>query len=144
MSDAAIIKAFGEGPSSELVLGLMDVARDYRDDPDFRARLEADPRATLEERGVLDTQDAGPTAADGEIRLAVNTAEVFHLCLPQNPNAVVADKVLTGVAGGSGDSSVSTAGTVGSAGCASTAPSCFGTASSTSSIGSGGTASAQN
>lgn len=144
MSDTAIIKAFGEGPSSEMVLGLMAVARDYRDDPAFRARIEADPRATLEERGVLDTQDAGPTAADGEIRLVVNTPEVFHLCLPQNPNTAVSDKILSGVAGGSGDSSASSAGTVGTAGCASTAPSCFGTASSTSSIGSGGTASAQS
>ena len=140
MSDAAIVEAFGEGSPSDLVLNLMAVARDYRDDPEFRARIEADPRAVLEERGVLETSGVEPTAEDGEFRLAVNTAEVFHLCLPQNPNEAVADNVLSGVAGGS---SASSAGTVGCAGCASTAPSCFGTTSSASSASSGGTASAQ-
>ena len=135
MSDTSIIDAFGEGDAGDAVLALMGIAREYRDDPDFRARIEADPRAVLEARGVGLGPDGG-----AEIRLAVNTPEVFHLGLPENPNAVVSDNVLSGVSGGS---SVSTAGTVGCAGCASTAPSCFGTTSSASSAGSGGTASAQ-
>ena len=135
MSDTSIIDAFGEGDAGDAVLALMGIAREYRDDPDFRARIEADPRAVLEARGVVLGPDEG-----AEIRLAVNTLEVFHLGLPENPNAVVSDNVLSGVSGGS---SVSTAGTVGCAGCASTAPSCFGTTSSASSAGSGGTASAQ-
>ena len=141
MSDTSIIEAFGEGASGSLVLSLMAVAREYRDDPDFRARIEADPRGMLEARGVLEAREMEPTAEDAEIRLAVNTPEVFHLCLPADPNAVVSDNFLSGVAGGS---SASSAGTVGSAGCASTAPSCFGTTSSASSLGSGGTASAQS
>lgn len=136
MSDTSIIEAFGQGDASDVVLTLMGIAREYRDDPDFRARIEADPRAVLEARGV----ELGAVAG-AEIRLAVNTPEVFHLGLPENPNAVVSDSVLAGVAGG--NSSVSTAGTVGCAGCASTAPSCFGTTSSASSAGSAGTASAQ-
>ena len=135
MSDTSIIDAFGEGDAGDAVLALMGIAREYRDDPDFRARIEADPRAVLEARGVVLGPDEG-----AEIRLAVNTPEVFHLGLPENLNAVVSDNVLSGVSGGS---SVSTAGTVGCAGCASTAPSCFGTTSSASSAGSGGTASAQ-
>lgn len=135
MSDTSITEAFGAGDAGDAVLTLMSIAREYRDDPGFRARIEADPRAVLEARGV----ELGPDGG-AEIRLAVNTPEVFHLGLPENPNAVVSDNVLSGVSGGS---SVSTAGTVGCAGCASTAPSCFGTTSSASSAGSGGTASAQ-
>ena len=44
------IEAFREGPGRDALLTLRDAARDYRDDPEFRARLEADPRAELTAR----------------------------------------------------------------------------------------------
>ena len=110
---------------------LMAAAHAYRDDPDFRARIEADPRGVLEERDVEFQPD------DIEVRLAVNTPEVFHLVLPTDPNAVLSDRLLRDVAGGS---SASTAGSAGSGGTVSSFASCLGCASSLSSAGTGGTA----
>ena len=112
---------------------LMAAAHAYRDDPDFRARIEADPRGVLEERDVEIKPD------DIEVRLAVNTPEVFHLVLPADPNAALSDSALRGIAGGS---SVSTAGTAGTASTASSFISCVGTGGSLSSGATGGTASA--
>ena len=110
---------------------LMAAAHAYRDDPEFRARIEADPRGVLQERDVEIKPD------DAEVRLRVNTPEVFHLVLPADPNAVLSDRLLRDVAGGS---SASTAGTAGSGGSVSSFASCLGCASSLSSAGTGGTA----
>ena len=124
-------EAFREGPERDLTQSLMDMARDYRDDPEFRARIEADTWSVLQERGAkLDSDDV-------ELRLRVNTPEVFHLVLPADPNAVLSDRLLRDVAGGS---SASTAGTAGSGGSVSSFASCLGCASSLSSAGTGGTA----
>ena len=125
------IEAFREGSGRATLAALRGVARDYRDDPAFRARLEADPRAELAAREV----NVIPESA--EVRLKVNTPEVFHLVMAADPNSVVSDQLLRGISGGS---SASTAATVGSAGCASTTPSCLGSASSVSTAGSAGSA----
>ena len=126
-------EAFREGPERDLTQSLMDMARDYRDDPEFRARIEADTWSVLQERGAkLDSDDV-------ELRLRVNTPEVFHLVLPADPNAALSDSALRGIAGGS---SVSTAGTAGTASTASSFISCVGTGGSLSSGATGGTASA--
>ena len=125
------IKAFWEGPERDTLATLLEMARDCRDDPDFRARLEADPRAELAARDV----HVVPESA--EVRLVSNTPEVFHLVMGADPNAAVSDQLLDNVAGGS---SASTAATASSGGTASTAPSCLGTAGSVSSLGSAGTA----
>ena len=124
-------EAFREGPERDLTQSLMDMARDYRDDPEFRARIEADTWSVLQERGAqLDSDDV-------ELRLRVNTPEVFHLVLPADPNGILSDRLLRDVAGGS---SASTAGTAGSGGSVSSFASCLGCASSLSSAGTGGTA----
>lgn len=125
------IQAFEPGVGRDMLQSLVDVARDYRDDPDFRARIEADPRGMLAERELrIEPQDA-------EVQLHVNTPDVFHLVIAQNPNATVSDSQLAAVAGGS---SASSAGSVSSAGTVSTAPSCVGCAGSVLSVGSGGSA----
>lgn len=125
------IEAFREGPGRDALLTLRDAARDYRDDPEFRARLEADPRAELTARELQIMPE------DAEVRLAVNTPEVFHLVMAADPNSTVSDQLLSNVSGGS---SASTVATLGSAGTASTLPSCLGSAGSVSTAGSAGTA----
>lgn len=104
----------------------------YRSDEELRRRIDGGDSAPAMEAFGLDMP------AGLKLRLVANTAEVFHLVLPPDPNAVVADSALSDVAGGSG-STASSAGTVGSAGSfgCSTSPS---TLSSVGSAGSAGTA----
>ena len=63
-----------------------------RGDPEFRERLERDPKAVLASMGV----DTGR----GEVRVVEDTAEVRHVVIPDNPNAALSDKALEPVAGG--------------------------------------------
>lgn len=129
------IQAFEPGQGRDMLQSLIDAARDYRDDPDFRARLEADPRGELAARNLrIEPEDA-------EVQLHVNTPDVFHMVLAADPNAAMSDQSLSAVAGGS---SASSAGSVGSAGTVSTTPSCFGCVSSVLSAGSAGSASANS
>lgn len=102
----------------------------YRGDEGLRRRIDGgDSKPVAEAFGV----ELPPGL---ELRVVADTAEVFHLILPQDPNSVVADKALSEVAGGS---TAGSAGTVGSAGCfaCSTSPS---TLSSLGSAGSAGSA----
>ena len=95
---------------------LSALAGDCRNSRELRAELDADPRAFLAGRGM-------EFPAGAELRVVPNTAEVFHLVMPADPNAIVSDEALSGIAGGSS----------GSPGCASTVstlPSCLGCASS--------------
>lgn len=72
---------------------LEEYARLARTDPEFRARLRAEPAATLAEQGL-------PPAPGTELRVVEDSAEVYHFVLPPNPNAVLADRRLRAVAGG--------------------------------------------
>ena len=92
---------------------------DYRADPALRARAEADPHGVLAERGM-----EIPPAVD--VHIVANTDEVFHVVLPADPNTVLADETLEGVAGGAAACAgcASTASTLG------TAISCIGTGGS--------------
>ena len=74
---------------------LAAVADECRERPETRAELDADPRAFLAARGA-------ELAPGAELRVAANTPEVFHLVMPANPNDVLADEALAGVAGGTG------------------------------------------
>lgn len=65
-----------------------------RSDPEFRAKLRAEPAAVLAERGIA-------VAPGVDFRLVENSARVYHVVLPPNPNARLADSSLSGVAGGS-------------------------------------------
>ena len=91
---------------------LTRLSEDYRDKPEVRAELDADPRSFFASRGV-DLQ------AGADFRVVANTADVFHMVLPPNPNASLDDQSLESVAGGTGAqaSTFSTViGTVSSAG----------------------------
>ena len=79
---------------------LSALARECRDDPDLRRRLDADPRAVFGQRDV-------DLPAGIDFRVAANTPEVFHLVMPQNPNAVISDQDLTRISGGTPVSSLS-------------------------------------
>ena len=65
-----------------------------RTDPEFRARLRAEPAVALAERGV----SLAPGVA---LRLAEDTPEVRHFVLPPDPNVQLADSGLDAVSGGS-------------------------------------------
>ena len=65
-----------------------------RSDPGFRAKLRAEPAAALAERGIA-------VAPGIDFRLAENSAAVYHVVLPPDPNVRLSDRGLGGVAGGS-------------------------------------------
>ena len=97
---------------------LRRLAARCRADAGLRARIEGGDRAGLELE----------VPAGVELRVVEQTPERYYLPLPPNPNAVIAESQLEGVAGGSS--------TLSSAGTASTIP------SSVSTIGTAGSASA--
>lgn len=66
----------------------------WRADPDFRARLEADPAAAAAERGLE------LPAGIREVRVAENTPETFHVIFPPSPNRNLSDEALGQVSGG--------------------------------------------
>ena len=96
---------------------LQSMADDCRDDPEFAGQVDADPRFVFASRGL-------PLPEDTNVRVVRNTAEVFHLAMPPNPNASLSDTMLQGVSGGSHGH---LDGVANSASTASTIPSCLGT-----------------
>ena len=123
--------AYGPGAEIDFAKILTDAARDHREDPDFRARLEADPRAELEARGMPVWPE------DVAMELHVDTPDVFHLVMAADPNAAVSDQNLSVIAGGS---TASTGGSLGSVSTVGSFPSCVGSGMSVSSAGTGGSA----
>ena len=108
---------------------LWEMARSYRDDPDFRARLDAEPRAVLAAGGIeIEPPEVG-------LRVRANTEDVFYVAMPPDPNIVLLDASLQEIAAGV------TAGTAASAGSASTFSCPIGSASTGSSVGTASTAS---
>lgn len=107
---------------------LTAAARSYRDDPEFRAQLETDPQTALAGVGV----DLDVPGSDIQVR--ANTAEVFHLVMPADPNSTLTDEMVQNIAGGS------TASTAGSAGSGSTISTPASSVSSAGTAGSAGSA----
>jgi len=68
------------------------IARTWRE-PAFKAKLIADPQATLKEAGV--TVRAGMT-----VTVVENTDTQFHFVLPPKPAGELSDEALDSVAGG--------------------------------------------
>lgn len=97
------------------------LAADWRTDAALRARV-AEGRAVLSERGL-------DISTGAEARIVANTDAVFHLVLPPDPNGVLMDEDLDGVAA----AAQTGAQTAGTASCLGTLPSCISTASSASS-----------
>ena len=73
---------------------MWEMARSYRDDPDFRARLDAEPRTVLADGGI----EIEPAEID--LRVWANTEDVFYVALPPDPNIVLLDESLQETAGG--------------------------------------------
>lgn len=109
---------------------MVSLSRQYRDDAEFRARMDADPHAVLAGMGV-------EVPAGVEIRIVTNTRETLNLVLMRAGSSYLPDEAMNEIAGGS---SASTIGSAGSAGSASSVPSTFSSASSASSIASAGCA----
>ena len=65
----------------------------WHSDPEFRAQVEADPKAALAAGGLVVPAE--------EAVVAVDTEDTMHLVFPPNPNADRSDDELLGVAGGS-------------------------------------------
>ena len=68
------------------------IARAWRD-PAFKAKLLADPQATLKEAGVA-------VPAGVKVTVVENTDSHFHLVLPPKPAGELSDAELDKVAGG--------------------------------------------
>jgi hypothetical protein len=71
------------------------VARAWQDDA-FKQRLLADPAAVLQEHGVR-------VPPGSKVKVIEDTAQVYHLTLPRNPDAAgeLSDEDLAQVVGGS-------------------------------------------
>ena len=76
-------------------LKLAALADQTRAEPEFRARLKDAPREALRDYGL-------ELSPELEVRVVENTGEVAHVVMPPNPNTVLADHALVGVAGGVG------------------------------------------
>ena len=98
---------------------LQSIADDCRDDPELRARVDEDPGSVFADRGL-------PFPEDTDVRVVRNTAEVFHLTMPPDPNRHLSDEMLVGVTGGS-HRHPNDRGPLGTASTASTIPSCIST-----------------
>ncbi len=68
-------------------------AEAWREDPAWRARAEADPKAALAEKGV-------DLSGVDEVRIAVDTPRTVHLVLPPESDAALPDAALRSVSGG--------------------------------------------
>ena len=110
---------------------MLAAAAKYRDDPDFRSRVETEPRGALEGLGM------SIQPPEVEVRVSANTAAVIHVVITLNPNAVLSDESMQSAVGGSTASSAATAGSATTLGCL---PSCASSASSASTVGSAGSA----
>ena len=86
---------------------LESLADDWRADPALRARCAREPREVLSERNL-------DISLDHDLRIVGNTDEVYHLVLPPDPNARLADEDLSSISGGS--NCLGSAGTVSTAG----------------------------
>ena len=111
--------------SEEEMAAVQDLAQslaaDWRADPALRARA-GEGREILSERGL-------DLSTGAEARIVENTGEVFHFVLPPDPNGVLMDEDLDGVAA----AAQTGAQTAGTASCLGTIPSCISSASSASS-----------
>ena len=101
-----------------------DLADACRSDEDRLREVEERPKEILLEHGH-------DVPEDMDVKVVLNTRDVFHLAMPPDPNQALQDEALMAVAGGG-----KTASTAGSVGCAGTVPSTASTLSTAGSVGS--------
>ena len=109
---------------------VLPFAQAYREDAEFRSRVDADPKAVMAEHNF----DMPPGV---ELRVEADTADTFHFVLPPDPNVALSDESLGMVAGGKSGSTIGSAGSASTLSTVCTTASC---AASASSVGSAGTA----
>ena len=68
------------------------VLQAWREDAGYRARVEANPKAALAEKGLDLTAD--------DVRVAVNSPGVVHVVFPSSPDGALPDGAMDGVVGG--------------------------------------------
>ena len=103
------------------------LAERYRSDAALRSRIDGGDV----EDSLSDLDLVLPPGI--EVRIAVNTADTFHVVMPPDPNIELSDEALGAVAGGKSAGSAGSVGTAGTMGCSSSP-------SSVSTAGTGGTA----
>ena len=69
------------------------IAKIWREDADFRAEVETDPKAALASRGL---EIDGPA----DVRVVADTEDTVHFVFPSDPDAALPESALDGVAGG--------------------------------------------
>ena len=111
---------------------LLRASRSYRDDPEFRTRIETDSRGALEDAGL------SINVPGFDVQVSANTEDIFHVVMPANPNIALSDESMQQAVGGSTASSAATAGSASTLGCFA---SCASSAGSASTLGSAGSAS---
>ena len=67
---------------------------DWQGNPEFRSRMEEDPKAALAENGI-----ELPGRVE-DVRLAVDSEETVHMVFPPDPNRAISDASLQDVVGG--------------------------------------------
>ncbi len=68
------------------------VLQAWHEDAGYRARVAANPRAALAEKGL--------DLTEGEVRVAVNAPGVVHVVFPPAPDGALPDGAMEGVVGG--------------------------------------------
>ncbi len=71
----------------------VDFTRNYQESPELRARADVEPRAVLSEHGIQ-------VPPNQDVRIVANTAETFHLIMPPDPNAALAEEDLAAASAG--------------------------------------------
>ena len=102
----------------------------YRDDPEFRDRLDRGDHA----EALAKVEISVPPGMD--VRFVANTPDTFHLVMPMDPNIGLSDESLGNLAAGAGGKTAGQASAGSSAGCYG----CSSNVSSQSSAGISGTA----
>ena len=85
------------------------VAQALRGDPEFRERVQADPKAALADKG-LDVPHA-------DVRVVADTPDTRHFVLPPDPNAPLSDDTLAPISGGVSEYYLRMTQTAGMSGC---------------------------
>ncbi len=88
-----IVLTMEPGAVRDAVESMERFADKYRKEPDLRARMEEDPAAVFADFGL----DLPPYT---DVRVVEDSADVFHVTLPLDPNVQLGDEQLNTVAGG--------------------------------------------
>ena len=78
----------------ERALTFAAFAKQWREDADFRAEFEADPKSAIAARG------GGLIREVEDVRVVEDTEDTVHFVIPPNPNGALSEQALAGVSAG--------------------------------------------